>query len=134
LASAPTSRPSEAPYLEKVRRLTARLSARDIGPDDTEGALAAVAQVLPLDVEAPTSSPTAPERLAKAGLKRAVAWYMRYLAEQVNDLGFALLRAGQALSERAGGAERKVEELERRLSSLEERVGRLENAGAQGPS
>jgi ubiquinone biosynthesis protein UbiJ len=117
-------------YLEKVRRLVGRLSSRDIGPGDVGQALAAVADVLPLDPDAPPASPTRAGRLARAVLKRALSWYLRYLSEQVNDLGFALLRAAEALAEAlslAGRtAEGKTEELARRLEDLEARLGQLE--------
>ena len=119
-------------YVERVRRLTERLAARDVGPDDASGALDAVRGVVVVDVDAPTASTRPEARLLKTGVKRLTAWYLAYLAEQVNDLGFALLRLGETLAARADRAEAASGDLGARLDQLEDRVHRLEGTQGRG--
>ena len=119
-------------YVERVRQLTERLAARNVGPDDTGAALEAVRDVVTVDVDAPIASARPEARLLKAGVKRLIAWYLAYLAEQVNDLGFALFRVGETLTTRADRADTKAEELGARLAQLEDRVHRLEGTGRRG--
>jgi hypothetical protein len=124
--------PETRAYLERVRQLTERLSAREVGPDDARAALEAVRDVAPVDADAPTGSACPESRLLKAGVKRLVAWYMTYLAEQVNDLGFALLRLGETLTARAERSDVNYMEMAARLSQLEEKVRRLEGSERLG--
>jgi uncharacterized protein YceH (UPF0502 family) len=84
--------------------------------------------VATLDADAPTASNHPQARLLKAGVKRLVAWYMVYVAEEVNDLAFALLRLGEALATRAQRSEATSLELGARIEELEQRVRRLESA------
>lgn len=118
--------PGRDAYLERVHRLTERLSARDVGPDDLGAALDAVRDVATVDVDAPTSSARPGARLLKTGVKKLVAWYMTYLAEEVNDLGFAVLRLGEALAARAARADTASAELGARLDRLETRLAELD--------
>ena len=124
--------PETLAYLERVRQLTERLSAREVGPDDARAALEAVRDVGPVDADAPTRSARLEARLLKTGVKRLVAWYMTYLAEQVNDLGFALLRLGETLTARAERSDVNSMEMAARLSRLEEKVRRLESTERLG--
>jgi uncharacterized protein YceH (UPF0502 family) len=88
--------------------------------------------VATLDADAPTASNHPQARLLKAGVKRMVAWYMVYMAEEVNDLAFALLRLGEALATGAQRSEATSLELGARIEQLEQRVHQLE--GAPGPT
>jgi hypothetical protein len=126
--------PAALAYVDRVRQLTKRLSARQVAPDDVAAALDAVRDVATLDADAPTASNRPEARLIKVGVKRLVAWYMVYLAEEVNDLAFALLRLGEALATRAERSEATSLGLLARLDQLEDRVRRLEGtrADAQG--
>lgn len=130
-ASSPPE-PLEEGYLGRVRRLAGRLSSREAGPSDARAALGTVADLLPVDADAPTSAPNKPQRSAKAAVKRAVGWYGRYLAEQVNDLGFAILRAGEALADRIADGEKTTSAMETRLSALEHEVRRLKKQLGNG--
>lgn len=112
--------------------MTERLSARHVTPDDLGAALDAVRDVATLDADAPTASSRPEARLLKAGVKRLVAWYMVYMAEEVNDLAFALLRLGEALATRAERSDVTSQGLVTRLEQLEERVRRLEGTRGQG--
>jgi hypothetical protein len=124
--------PETLAYLERVLQLTERLSVREVGPDDVEAALEAVRDVAPVDADAPTGSARPEARLLKTGIKRLVAWYMTYLAEQVNDLGFALLRLGETLTARVERSDVRCKEMAARLSQLEEKVRRLEGTERLG--
>lgn len=121
--------PSALAYIERVRHLTERLAAREVAPDDVGAALEAVRDVATLDADAPTASHHPQARLLKAGVKRLVAWYMVYVAEEVNDLAFALLRLGETLATRAQRSEATSLELGARIEELEHRVRHLESAG-----
>lgn len=122
--------PASAAYVERARELAERLAARDIGPEDSAAALAAVRDVLELDVDSPTGGHQ-PAAALKPLVKRLTAWYLAYLAEQVNDLGFALLRVGETLDARAGRGDARAEQLASALAQLEARVRRLEGPGHQ---
>jgi hypothetical protein len=127
----PEPAPADRAYLERARRLTERLSAREVAPGDVGAALAAARDVAALDADAPTTSARPEARLFKAGVKRMVAWYMVYLAEQVNDLGFALVRLGEALAAGVEHTEGEARELRSRLDELGSRVRELENSRRQ---
>ncbi|HTV12270.1 MAG TPA: hypothetical protein VME20_10460 [Acidimicrobiales bacterium] len=111
-------------YLDKVERLVGRLAAREVGPEDVEGALGAALDVMPVDVDVPTKG-GAEARLLKAGVKRLTRWYFKYLAEQVDDIALALLRLGEVLAARGQRTESATAELARRLEALEHKVAQL---------
>ncbi|HUB71825.1 MAG TPA: hypothetical protein VL984_15495 [Acidimicrobiales bacterium] len=118
----------EPDYLQLARELTARLATREVGPYDADNALAAVRDVLSVDADAPVASAQLEGRLFKPVVKRLVSWYMGYLAEQVNDLGFALLQLGEVLAARAERSDTTSAAIVSRLATLEERLRRLEDA------
>ncbi|MGC8627369.1 MAG: hypothetical protein ACP5VR_07410 [Acidimicrobiales bacterium] len=113
--------PSDAAYLDKVRRATSRLATREVAPDDVRAALEAVRDVAAFNVEVPTESPRREVHLAKQAFKRAAAWYLRYLAEQLNAFAGAALRLGETLVTRVEGAEVRLDELVARVDALEKR-------------
>jgi hypothetical protein len=117
-------------YLDKVNRLAGRLGARDVGPEDLNGALEAVRDVATVDVDAPTGSARREGRLVKSAVKRLTSWYLTYLAEQVNDIAYALLRLGEALVAESERTESTSADILRRLQTLEEKVRALSAAGA----
>jgi len=111
--------PSDAAYLDKVRRATTRLATHEVAPDDVRAALEAVRDVAAFNVEVPTDSPRREVHLAKQAFKRAAAWYLRYLAEQLNAFAGAALRLGETLVTRVEGAEVRLDELAARVEVLE---------------
>lgn len=117
-----------AAYVGRAEQLAHRLAAREVGPEDSGAALAAVRDVLEVDVDSPTGG-RQPAAVLKPVVKRLTAWYLAYLAEQVNDLGHALLRLGETLDARAGRGDARAEELAAALAELEARVHRLESSG-----
>lgn len=121
--------PGPLDYVERARELTERLASREVAPGDVAAALDAARRAGPLDVDVPTTSARPEGRALKSAVKRLVAWYMSYLAEQVNDLGFALLRLGEALAVRAERSDSALRELEARLGELERRLRQLESNG-----
>jgi len=123
----------DSAYLDQARRLAGRLSARELAADDVAGAMEALRDVAAVDADAPTTSAKPVGRASKAAVKRLVAWYMIYLAEQVNDIGFALVRLGEALAGKVAGTETRQAQLEARVAALEERVARLEPRPDEAP-
>ncbi|MGH9107619.1 MAG: hypothetical protein ACRDZX_17675 [Acidimicrobiales bacterium] len=120
-------------YVERARRLSKRLAVRYVGPGDVAAATSGVGDLLPLDADAPTSGRQPGSRLVKTALKRVLAWYMSYLAEQVNELGRTLVALGEALAAHIDGPGAGPE-LGARLTQLERRVERLEGAGGEEAS
>ncbi|GEM_PF-1857744 len=114
--------PADAAYLDKVRRATSRLATREVAPDDVRAALQAARDVASFNVEVPTASPHREVQLAKQAVKRAAAWYLRYLAEQVNAFAGAAVRLGEALVNRLESAEATLAELTARVQALEGRA------------
>jgi len=126
-------RAGEDAYIEKVDRLTTRLRARQVGPGDLEGALAAARDVATVDVDVPTRRNRWGIFTLKTAIKKATTWYLAYLAEQVNDLAFALLRLGEVLAERSRRSEETSADIVLRLEHHEQRLQALETPRAVRP-
>jgi hypothetical protein len=120
--------PEDLVYLEKVRLATKRLAYRAPAPDDLVGALQSLRDVSQFDIDAPTVANRREVELLKSGVKRLLAWYMRYLAVQLNNFSAATARVGEVLAGRVERLENGAGELEARVGALEERVRRLEGA------
>jgi hypothetical protein len=120
--------PAALIYIERVRKGTRRLSARELAPEDVRAALQVVRDVASFDVEVPTSSPRREVELVKKSIKRLVAWYMRYLSSQLNAFGESTVRLGDALVAGTARVESSCDELAARLGAVEERLRRLEAA------
>ena len=86
---------------------------------DVPGALALVAQEARIDVDAPLRTRRRGAKAAKLVIKRMTAWYLKYLGDQVSDLGQAMVHLGQALSEQVDGVKGEVEDLRDRVARLE---------------
>ena len=120
--------PDDLVYLEKIRQATRRLSYREVAAEDPRAALQALRDVTHFDVEVPTASNRREVELLKTGVKRVLAWYMRYLAVELNNFAAATTRLAEMVVERGEKLEAGAGELEARLGALEERVRRLEAA------
>lgn len=118
-----------AELLAQVRTISIRLGAADVAPDDIRGALALARGLVSVDVEAPTTSNRRTVVLAKRGIRRAMGWYLRHLAQQVTSLGEAILRAETAVAGRLETVEKQMDD----LAELRERVERLEAAIGADP-
>jgi hypothetical protein len=113
-------------YIEKVRQATKRLSARETNPEDVRGALDGVRAVAGFNVEVPIHSARREVALVKTGVKRLSAWYLGYLAAQLNVFAASVVRLGDALAARTDRLELASDELGARLGAVEERLGRLD--------
>lgn len=111
-----------ASYVARVRAATARLTAVEVAPDDIRSALAVLEQHLPIDVEVPVSASQPAMALLKKVVRKLTIFYMRYTGQQVTLMGQAVVRWGEAVSERVERAEGRLAEID----SLRERVERLE--------
>ena len=120
--------PDDLVYLEKIRQATRRLSYREVAAEDPRAALQALRDVTHFDLEVPTASNRREVELLKTGVKRVLAWYMRYLAVELNNFAAATTRLAEMVVERGEKLEAGAGELEVRLGALEERVRRLEAA------
>jgi hypothetical protein len=123
--------PDTQAYLERVRRATRRLAARDVASDDGRAALEALADVVVIDVEVPTASARREVRLLKTVIKRLTAWYLRYVGQQITVFGRAVERLGGALMERVEGLEARADQLGSRVEDLAVRVERLEGGASR---
>lgn len=124
---------SDQVYVEKARMAARRISSPQASPEDLRQVAQAVREVAGFDVEVPTASQRREWELVKVGVKRLSVWYMRYLAQQLNEFGARVARMGDALALRTERLERGSEELEARIGAAEERLARLE-ALALGPA
>lgn len=117
-------------YVYRVRGALARLACPELEAEDVRSALEAARHVSVFDVDAPTRSDRREVAVAKEAAKRAVRWYVRYLADQVRDFANATIGLGEAVVARlerleASGAAKDAE-LAGRLGQLEARVAELE--------
>lgn len=134
LEAAPTF---PAAYVARVRQGVRRLDPFPPVPLDVPQALALVTQESRIDIDVPLRTRRRGAKMAKVAVKRMTAFYLRYLADQVGDLGQALVHMGTALAERVEEVESGVAEAraatEVELAALARRVAALEKgAGAQG--
>jgi hypothetical protein len=109
-------------YLLRVRAATDRLSQRA----SAVAALAAVEELSEIDLDAPTTSRYALVQRVKAGVKKLVWWYLRYIGEQTAAFGQAVTHLGQLILDRTERQEDRTAQLERKVAALGERVRTLE--------
>lgn len=115
LEAAPTF---PAAYAARVRAAVRRLDP--LPPTlDVAGALSLVAQEARIDVDAPLRTRRPGARQVKLVVKRFTGWYLKYLGDQVGDLGQAIVALGDALSGRVDDVAEEVDELRTRVARLE---------------
>ena len=121
-------------YASQVRAAVARLDPLPPGPMDVSQAMALVVHQARIDVDVPLRSQRRTAKAAKVAIKRATAWYLRYVADQVGDLGQSLVHLGEALAQRVDAVASEVAEgraaTARELADLRRRVAALEETGA----
>jgi hypothetical protein len=115
------------PYLDRIRRATARLAASEAPQDDARAALLVVQDHVSIDVEVPTASRFRGGMLLKTAVKRLIRFYVTYVTHQVGLLGHAMARFGLALVERTERLEQANRVVEDRVDALERRVEGLES-------
>ncbi|MGH9036906.1 MAG: hypothetical protein ACRD0O_14175, partial [Acidimicrobiia bacterium] len=110
--------------------------------DDAAGGVRHAALLLEaqsaIDTNVPVAGASRSRRLVKAGAKRLVGWYVRYLGDQVAGLGRSAARQGLAVADRmehldaeAARSRAELEALRARVAELEAALGR-ESAGPGG--
>jgi hypothetical protein len=126
-----------AAYAARVREAVRRLDPFPPFPLDVPQALALVTQESRIDVDVPLRTRRPGAKLAKVAVKRITAFYLRYLADQVGDLGQALVHLGTALAVRVEGVEQELGDLRQStdmsLTDLARRVAALEAARRAAP-
>jgi hypothetical protein len=125
-ASHELNRSPARPYLDRIRRVTARLAAMEAPHDDARAALLVVQDHTTIDVEVPTASRFRGGTLLKTAVKRLIRFYLTYVTRQVGLLGHAMVRFGEALVERTERLEQSTAAVEDRVDALERRVQGLE--------
>lgn len=106
----------------KVRAATARLGATAVRPDDIRHASVLVERAAAIDAQVPTVSRLAPMGFVKRVVRKAVFFYMRFLADQISLLGHAAARMGFSVAERVDTLDDEVAELRARVEELERLV------------
>jgi hypothetical protein len=81
-----------------------------------EHLVTAVEEASFVNIDVPVAASRREYAYAKRALKRAMAWYMRHVANQVSALGFATARTLRAVTAR-------IEDVEQRLGDLERSEG-----------
>jgi hypothetical protein len=113
-------------YLHKVRRAANELGLGGTGLADVWAVLADLRAVAQVSVAAPTASRWRAGHVVKAVVRRLIGWYVHYLGAQVNDLGDAMIRFGEAMVDKSVELEHRTRRHEADLNSLAGRVQRLE--------
>lgn len=125
-------------YAARVRAAARRLDPLPTGPMDLPQALDLVVHQSRIDVDVPLRSQRRTAKVAKVAIKRATAWYLRYLADQVGDLGQSLVQLGTALARRVDTVAAEVAEerstTQGELADLARRVAALEKTHAKPPA
>ena len=120
------ARALEDDELDRIRRATRRLAPFDAAHADLRAALALLDAQATIDVDVPTGSRVRAGSQVKRVVKRATAWYLRYLGNQVMLLGRATVQLGTALVERTEALEASSAGMRRELDGLAARVAELE--------
>ena len=107
----------------KVRAATARLGATAVRPDDIRHAAVLVERAAAIDAQVPTVSRVAPLGFVKRLMKKAIFFYIRFLADQISLLGHAAARMGFSVAERVDSLDEEVASLRARVEELERRAG-----------
>jgi hypothetical protein len=116
-------------YLERVRRSTSRLAARDGVLGDPRIALESLRDVAVIDTEVPTVSSRREVHLLKVVIRRLIGWYLRFVGAQVSVLGQATVRLGTSLVERTEQLGDETATLQRDVAALRARLDALERGG-----
>ena len=116
-------------YLERVRRATSRLAAREGVLGDPRIALESLRDVAVIDPEVPTVSSRREVRLLKVVIRRLIGWYLRFLGAQVTVLGQATVRLGTSLVERTEQLGDETAGLQRDVAAIQARLEALERGG-----
>ena len=104
--------------LAQVRRTTNRL-ARGSAARSLDAQLALLATAAEVDIAVPTASTLPAVAPIKKVLRKLMAWYVQYLAQQVAALGGAVLQLGKATARELGHLETEVSDLSHRVAQLE---------------
>lgn len=111
-------------YLDLIRRRAGELGVARTPLERARRAIDLVTQTSHINPAAPVGSNRRSGRILKQGVGRLTYFYVRFIADQVVDLGESASWMGSALCEYVAGLEVEV-------ASLRERVARLEEASAR---
>lgn len=111
-------------YLDRIRGRAARLGVPRTRLERTRRSIDLVVQAAQINPAAPVDSGRPAGRVVKRVVGMLTFFYIRFLAEQVTDLGESASWMGSALCDYVAGLEAEVD-------ALRERVTRLEEASAR---
>ncbi|MGI8793877.1 MAG: hypothetical protein ACR2H3_12005 [Acidimicrobiales bacterium] len=108
-----------AALVGRIRSATARLGATAVRPDDIRHAAVLVERASAIDPQVPAVARAAPLGLAKQVIKKAMFFYIRFLADQISLLGHAAARMGFSVAERIDSLDEEIAALRSRVEALE---------------
>ncbi len=111
-------------YLDRVRRRAAELGLPRTPAERAQRSIDLVAAIAQINPHAPVQSTRRSGRAVKKLVGTLTHFYVRFLAEQVTDLGESASWMGSALYDYVAGLEAEVADLRERLSRLEQAAGR----------
>jgi hypothetical protein len=111
-------------YLDRIRRRAAELGVPKTPLERARRAVDLVTETSHINPAAPAGSSRRSGRVLKQAVGRLTYFYVRFIADQVVDLGESTSWMGSALCDYVAGLEVEV-------ASLKERVARLEQASAR---
>jgi hypothetical protein len=115
-------------YVERVRVATTALGLVDDAAGGVRHAALLLEAQSAIDTNVPVAGASRGRRLVKAGAKRLVGWYVRYLGDQVSVLGRSAARLGLAVADRMEHLDAEAARSRAELEALRARVAELEAA------
>ena len=111
-------------YLDRIRRRAAELGVPRTPLERAQRAVDLVTETAHINPAAPVTSTSRTGRILKQGVGRLTYFYVRFIADQVVDLGESASWMGTALCDYVAGLEAEVGSLRERVARLEEASGR----------
>lgn len=111
-------------YLDRIRRRAAELGVPRTPLERARRAIDLVAETAHINPAAPVGSTRRTGRVLKQGVGMLTYFYIRFIADQVVDLGESASWMGSALCDYVAGLEAEVTSLQQRVARLEEASGR----------
>lgn len=111
-------------YLDRIRRRAADLGVPRTPLDRARRAVDLVEETSHINPAVPVSSTKRTGRVLKQGVGKLTYFYIRFIADQVVDLGESSSWMGTALCDYVAGLEAEVRSLSERVARLEQAAGR----------
>jgi len=113
-------------YLQRARQLAGALAMKDRGDGDVRAVLRDLEETAAFDVDVPVLSRRRAGRYVKSSIKAAVAWYFRYVGQQLIAFGETVAAWGEIVTDRLVDLEQSTAELQSEVARLKSRLSALE--------